>query len=63
MTHKNKSQETNVVKSENQKNENEIKPICGIIMPIAGTEHYPASHWEEVKKNYYLCGYRCGIQC
>lgn len=26
------------------------RPVCGLIMPIADTDGYPAGHWKEVKK-------------
>ncbi|MGG1920899.1 RNA helicase [Chryseobacterium sp. NRRL B-14798] len=40
----NKSQE----KTEN--NEQDNRPVCGLIMPIADTDGYPTGHWKEVKK-------------
>lgn len=40
----NKSQE----KTEN--GEQDKRPVCGLIMPIADTDGYPTGHWKEVKK-------------
>ncbi|SIS85011.1 hypothetical protein SAMN05421786_102556 [Chryseobacterium ureilyticum] len=28
----------------------DIRPVCGLIMPIADTDGYPTGHWKEVKK-------------
>ncbi|UCA57901.1 RNA helicase [Chryseobacterium rhizoplanae] len=28
----------------------DIRPVCGLIMPIADTDGYPVGHWKEVKK-------------
>ncbi|MFC4163293.1 RNA helicase [Epilithonimonas zeae] len=37
--------------TEKIKNKKEdIRPVCGLIMPIADTEGYPIGHWKEVKK-------------
>ncbi|MFC7347282.1 hypothetical protein ACFQO9_11190 [Chryseobacterium zhengzhouense] len=30
--------------------ESDVRPVCGLIMPIADTEGYPAGHWKEVRK-------------
>lgn len=35
-----------------EENNKDLRPICGLIMPIADTEGYPVGHWKEVKKLY-----------
>lgn len=37
------------------------RPVCGLIMPIADTDGYPAGHWEEVKKLYISIGEESGF--
>jgi len=41
--------ENNAQEKANSQKE-DIRPVCGLIMPIADTDGYPVGHWKEVKK-------------
>ena len=41
--------DNNAQKKANSQKE-DIRPVCGLIMPIADTDGYPIGHWKEVKK-------------
>jgi hypothetical protein len=40
----------------------DLRPVCGLIMPIADTDGYPAGHWAEVKKLYISIGEESGFR-
>lgn len=51
MTKKNNELENDNIAQEKANSQQEDKrPVCGLIMPIADTEGYPVGHWKEVKK-------------
>lgn len=51
MTKKSDELENDNEAQEKANSQNEDKrPVCGLIMPIADTEGYPPGHWKEVKK-------------
>ncbi|WP_051882278.1 hypothetical protein [Chryseobacterium soli] len=41
--------DNNAQEKANSQNEDK-RPVCGLIMPIADTDGYPTGHWKEVKK-------------
>jgi len=43
------TEEKIVMDDSNQSKLNLVEKVCGIIMPISGSEGYPAEHWSEVK--------------
>ncbi|MCE3076741.1 hypothetical protein [Chryseobacterium gwangjuense] len=47
---------------ENQEEQKDDRPVCGLIMPIADTEGYPAGHWEELKRLYISVGEDAGFR-
>ncbi|GEJ45152.1 RNA helicase [Chryseobacterium sp. ON_d1] len=51
MTKKSNELENDNSTQEKANSQNEDKrPVCGLIMPIADTDGYPTGHWKEVKK-------------
>ncbi|WP_313090347.1 hypothetical protein [Chryseobacterium flavum] len=52
MTSKKKEEleNNNKLQEKTKKEEQDKHPVCGLIMPIADTDGYPAGHWKEVKK-------------
>lgn len=52
MNNQKKTEESSVMDKAPEKETNDTRPVCGLIMPIADTDGYPVGHWKEVKKLY-----------